>query len=347
MLGLLVLGTSIVLAGGALDGPRSGAGHRRSPDGATGTGPPRSAGAGTGAPTSSGALAPAVPPPPTLVAPTAQLVTADVADIGGTLPAGIPRNAAYRLRIYVNDELARERPIPPRAAFNVRAIPLEQGENSIRASLVGPDGEGPHSEPVFITLDDTAPAIEVLEPDPGATVHSEDVMIVGRSETGANVTVTNQTTGRQIVSTARDGSFEAVFTLDLGLNDFSLEALDAAGNRSETRLRIIREETSAGVNLTLSHDQLAMEALPETITLTAYVSDDSGAPVDGADVTFSLSPPGQPTSTYRATTNAGVATWRAARVPREGAVTGRGFATVMVVLPAGRALQGSATFTIR
>ena len=78
----------------------------------------------------------------------------------------------------------------------------------------------------------------------------------------------------------------------------------------------------------------------------ATVADVGGKRVPGATVTFSLSPPGQPTSTYTTETNSnGVATWRIT-LPKAGTIKGAGLATVAVTLTDGRTVSGSSAFEI-
>jgi hypothetical protein len=333
VLALLLLGTSVVLAGRALEGPAPG-----SPAGtpATGSGPPP-------------VVNPIpIPPAPVLAAPTEVLVTTDAVEVSGTLPANLPRDGTYRLRIYVNDELARERRLPRRNSFSVRAVPLQQGENEIRAAIAGSGGESLHSAPISITRDDIAPIIRIGAPRAGDTVHDEEAVLRGRTEAGATLLIRNRTTGQELeLVGAEDGRFEASIPLVMGSNEIALQARDAAGNRSQATVNIVREEGAAAVELILSRDSLAISTLPTSITLTARITDEAGAPADDADVTFSFSPPGQPTTTFRARSSDGVATWRRVRIPREAAVTGQGFATVLVTLPSGRTLQESARFSIR
>ena len=64
-----------------------------------------------------------------------------------------------------------------------------------------------------------------------------------------------------------------------------------------------------------------------------------------ASVTFSLSPPGVPTSTYQATIQSEQATWMP-QVPN-GASVGGGFVTAKVTLPNGKIVTGIALFEVR
>jgi hypothetical protein len=330
VLGLLILGTSIVLAGQSLSGrPGDRPGASVNP-----------------AATGQSVVMP-VPAAPTLVVPEQTLVAARATDIGVAIPASVPRDA-HRLRLYINGEVTHERRLPPRDSFTFKSVSLVRGQNVIRAAIVGPAGESLHSAPVMITRDDVAPMLRVAEPAPDAHLHADQTVVRGRTEAGAEVTLTNAATAEEAtVVGGNDGRFEATITLAPGSNELTLVARDAVGNRRRVKLAIIREDGAAAVRLTVSRELIELAELPASVSLSASITDASGAPADGADVTFSMSAPGQSTITFPTTSNAGVAVWHGVRLPREGARTGQGFATVLVTLPSGQSLQGSATFSVR
>ncbi len=331
MLALLVVGTSIVLAGQSLS-RREGDGPRESVN-------PAATGSSVAMP---------VPAAPTLVVPEQTLVTARTTDIGVAIPASVPRDDAYRLRLYINGTVVRERRLPPRDSVTFRSVDLVRGQNAIRAAIVGPAGESLHSAPVMITRDDVAPMLRVAEPAPDAHLHADRTLVRGRTEAGAEVTLTNAATADEVkVVGNNDGRFEATIALATGSNALTLVARDAVGNRRRVTLTIIREDGAASVRLTVSRESIELVELPASMSLSAFITDASGAPSDGADVTFSMSVPGQSTITFPTTSSAGVAVWNGVRLPREGALTGQGFATVLVTLPTGQSLQGSATFSVR
>jgi hypothetical protein len=77
------------------------------------------------------------------------------------------------------------------------------------------------------------------------------------------------------------------------------------------------------------------------------VVDAEGVTVDDAEVVFSLSPPGLPTTTYRTVTVRGEASWLDVSIPRDGAVAGEGFATARVTLADGSLVDVVTTFAFR
>lgn len=346
-LALALLGTSIVLAGQVLDAPPAVPGKSVVPGSSVAAGSP------PGGSSSSASARPSSEPTAALAAPALEppdlsLVAAAAIDVSGTLPAGLPRDGTVDLRVYVNDVLERQRRLPDRDEFVVRSVPLRQGENQIVAVLHSSDGEGHRSAALVVTRDDVAPRIRLDEPSRGATITEDDVTLAGTTEPGALLTVANATNSREVSTTADDeGSFAVSIGVDAGPNVLTMIAVDAAGNRGREELTVTAGESSAQVSLTVSDETISLSRLPATVTLTVHVFGEDGAPVDGADVTFSLSQPGQPTVTYRAASDDGTAEWRNVRLPRGGARAGQGFATAMVVLPAGTTLQASATFTVR
>ena len=295
------------------------------------------------------------PPAPTLLQPAATLVTAAQIDIEVALPAELlsPRTDGYRLRIYVNDELVRERRLPDESPAQVREIPLESGQNRIAAAVVAQSGgESLHSAALLVTRDDLPPVIHVVTPGDGERVFLEELPIRGRTEPDAQITLTNAATGEELeVSAGSDGRFEAVVVLATGRNTLSLRARDAAGNRSRASISVLRARSAASVTLEVRPDSIRLDDLPRTLSLLAAVNGVDGRTVDGAEVTFSMSVPGQSTMTYTTTSEAGRAAWYGLRVPRDGALTGSGLATVLVVLGGDQAdgldLSASATVSFR
>jgi len=327
---LLVVGASVVFASQALSptGPADG---------------PAGSGGQSSAPTRSPTTLPLAP---LLLLPPTTLTTEPTTSLNGRFVEQLPRDGSYRLRIYLNGELLRDRRLPRRDEFTIDDVALAEGRNSFTLAVAGPAGESLHSAPIEIELDSTAPQISLLSPSGGQTVYAPATALRGTSEPGATLRVTNQATSQTAsLVVADDGSFEIVIDLLNGFNELLLDARDAAGNEAHARLTVERREGAPSVRLRLSRTSLDAAALPTTIWLEAEVSDASGAPIDGAEVVFSLSPPGLPTTTYIATTLGGVARWPSVRISDD-AQQGQGLATVMVTLLDGETLTASEFFTI-
>lgn len=324
-LGLVLLGASIVFAGQALD--RGGGGAPGSGEGA--------------APSRAGP-----PPAPALLPAMSVLTSAATVDVSGTLPEGL-EPGSYTLRIYRNDSLVKQRSLPRKNPWTVRDVPLKAGQNAITAAIAGPGGESLHSTALVITRDSEPPPISLISPASNEPTTDMQAVVAGQTDAGAPVTIANGTTGEALTVTADPaGRFRATLTLAVGRNQIELTSRDSLGNEGRLKLTIERIESRASVELTLSVSQLGLDDLPAVIELTAFVHDPTGKPAEGAQVVFSISPPGQPTSTYTTTSSAGVAEWLDFRLPRDGTQTGRGRATVMITLADGALLTDSASFSV-
>lgn len=319
---VLLIGAGIALASGALDG------RITTEDGASrGTSPP--------------------PPAPTLIAPDPALTRLATIDISGTLPADLRRGTEYQLRIFVNDRLARERGLPDELNFTISDVPLAEGANEIRAALVGDGSEGERSPPVTIARDSTPPAIRITRPDEGATVYGATETLRGRTQAGASLEVAAVRSGEEVTATVSDdGRFEALLPLHMGENVFALHSADPAGNQASTRLVVTRALSLASISLSVSVTELAVSDLPSTVDIVAHVRDELGRASDGAEVTFSLSPPNRGTTTYRATTAQGEAIWPGMVVAGDTRAVGTWLMTVLVTLSSGEELRGDATFSV-
>lgn len=288
------------------------------------------------------------PPAPTLHAPAALVTRSATIDLAGRLPAGLDRQDAYRLRVYVNDRVVRESDRPARADFKLADIPLEQGENAISVALVGAGGEGRRSSPVSITRDDVVPVIHVSRPEPDSTVYGEIESLRGRTEPGASMTIVDEKTDELVPTTVQpDGRFEATLSLALGQNGLLLRSEDPAGNVARARFVVTRATSLATINLTVTPSELALSDLPAELDIDVVLSDELGQPADGADVTFGLSPPNRATTTYRTTSAAGLATWPGLSLANDGSASGTWLVTVLAVLPSGIELREDESVSVR
>jgi hypothetical protein len=285
---------------------------------------------------------------PTLLAPEAALTSSATVDIHGLLPADRGRAGADRLRVYVNDRLARERPLPAEERFRVNEIPLDEGVNEIRAALLGDGREGELSTPISIVRDSTPPSIRIARPESGATAYGATETVRGRTEPGASLTISAEgSTNPLAAAVTDDGRFEGTLHLEMGENMFVLRSEDLAGNRSSTRLVVTRATSLSSIILTVSVDQVELADLPATLDVVALVRDELGRASDGADVTFGLSPPNRGTTTYRAVTAGGEARWPGMIVAGDARAVGTWLVTVLAVLPSGEELRGDASFSVR
>jgi hypothetical protein len=261
--------------------------------------------------------------------------------------SGIARKD-LQLRIYRNDQPVLDVPVRKNgSSMQVRNIPLKNGSNAVSAVYVSPGGEGPRSNIVMLTVDDSVPRIELTAPRNHDIVDAATVTLIGVTDPAATVGVTNLTKAHTGAATADDqGRFTVAIALEPGGNDLEITSTDAAGNAGTLTITLTRGSGSRDAQLTLSNDIFRTRQLPATFDVSLLVIDANGLAVDGAPVTFSLSPPGVPTSTYSATTQAGRASWPGVSLS-EGIIAGNGFVTARVTLADGSTLQRTASFVVK
>jgi hypothetical protein len=181
-------------------------------------------------------------------------------------------------------------------------------------------------------------------------VNASAVTVRGSTEPSSSVTITNRSTGKAVTArsaaegSATPGRFGVRVAIAGGANSLTIVVVDVAGNRSERELRVVKGDGTLDVRFGLSRTLIYRSRLPGTLGVSVKLVDRDGRPIDGAHVTFSVSPPGLPTSTFEATTTDGTASWSVS-LPKEGAIAGRGFATAMIVLPDGRTIRRTQPFT--
>jgi hypothetical protein len=264
-----------------------------------------------------------------------------VADV--TIPdPGMPLDG-LELRVFRNGRQVAHEALDGSLAVRVRNVRLAYGRNEVSAALANELGEGLRSQPVVITVDDRAPALRIREPKSGDVVNSAEATIRGTSEPDAQLSVRNANNdATRPVTVREDGTFIVDVPLGRGRNALTVTAVDALGNDRDATVTVTRGDPADNARLTLRPRAFKVSDLPGDLNVRLNIDDASGRPVDGAAVIFSLSPSGQPTSTYQTTTVDGEALWSGIQIPRQGAVPGRGFVTARVTLPSGEVVNKSA-----
>jgi hypothetical protein len=288
---------------------------------------------------------PSVQEPPRLDPPEREVTNKEAIDLRGYAPADAVDEPGHRVRVYVGGELVAEQLLPGTIDFTVVAVPLVEGENRITATVVGPEGESMHSAPISVRLDAKPPALTVVTPKKGATVGSDRVQVTGTTEEGATVTVRNTTTGIAGSAAAAGGAFAVEIALDPGANSLTITATDRAGNTKSVKVDVKRGRTTATATLSSSVKSLKISTLPKPVTVTVTLKNAAGRNINGALVSFGLSLPGLPTTTYEAKTAKGKAAWQTT-VPRSGVSPGTALVTVYVTLADGTGIRESTSFPI-
>jgi Glucodextranase, domain B len=255
-------------------------------------------------------------------------------DLIVTAPPGSDSDPDLRIRIYLTLPDGDPTPIQdsPIASDQKTVIPVDltKGINDFSATINGPGGESEPSAVVRFVFDASKPKITITSPEDGSTVNGKSVRIKGKTQARSTLLARNETSGSSVGGTAGpDGAFSLDLVLANGINRITISSTDPAGNQRETQLTVRRGSGKLTVDLTASSYQFRRKDLPESVTLTATVTDPDGQALSGADVTFTLSMPGIPTVTIDGRTGAnGRATFRTT-IPK-GATLGQGSAAVLV-----------------
>ena len=231
-----------------------------------------------------------------------------------------------------------ERPEP--GDVTIEGVRLVEGTNVITAALRGPGGLGPMSDPITVVLDRTAPTFAVTGPKDDRKTTDPSILVTGTSEPGASIDIKNATKGWQDPAVVGpSGSFEKSVPLVDGQNRIVIKATDQAGNVRRITRRVTREDGRPKVRLKAPKGVKA-RSLPTNIKVQVEVDDAGNQSIQGAEVVFALTIPGQSSETNEAQTNAsGRATWRVA-IPRGSAPKDIILVSVKVTAPNGQSREG-------
>jgi hypothetical protein len=202
----------------------------------------------------------------------------------------------------------------------VPGVRLLEGGNELTAALEGPGGLGPPSEPITMTVDFSAPGLEITSPEDRIRTFDDVVVVAGRTEPGASVEV-SLSTGQSIPRVASSaGAFDALVPLKVGKNEITVTSSDATTGVPQTK-RILAVRLNGNPKITLKNvpDSMQRNSLPKKLTLVVIVTDTSGEPMEGAEVTWSLAGTGRLAETADDVTDAtGKSSWPITLTPVAG-----------------------------
>jgi uncharacterized lipoprotein YajG len=276
-----------------------------------------------------------VPSAPALSVPAESYTNQKTVDLTGTIPAAYVGQDGVTIRIYrqLKDEGPTpidEIPVGATPGFTAPGLALAAGRNDFTATLVGPGGESDPSTAVTYILDTAKPKITITKPAKDATVNGKTVTISGKTQARSALVARNEANNASVTGTAGDdGAFQLVLAIAPGPNGIRITATDPAGNQAALVINVNRGAGKLQAEITASRYQFVRKQLPDDVTLTVVVTDPDGHPVDGATVTFTVTPKGvAPIVRTLTTDGAGKAVWRTA-IPK-GAAVGRGVAAALV-----------------
>lgn len=133
-----------------------------------------------------------------------------------------------------------------------------------------------------VILDRQPPTLEMLGPANGATVDGPNVVVQGKAEVGATVTLN----GRTIVP-GQDGSFSESFTPPVGPVAITVVARDRAGNETTAKADVtLRAPTAATTVVSVTLDRATVR--PGAIVSAQIRVIENGRPKVGALATLSV-----------------------------------------------------------
>jgi hypothetical protein len=145
---------------------------------------------------------------------------------------------ALRIEISVNGTLAASPSAAEDGTFSA-TIALVKGANTIVVAAVR-DSERAEAPPRVVMLDTEPPVLQIAKPQNDAVIEGPSVVVQGKTEIGAKVTVNGHASG-----VTADGGFSDSFQARPGTLTIDVVARDLAGNEKRETLRVTVTESGA------------------------------------------------------------------------------------------------------
>jgi hypothetical protein len=287
---------------------------------------------------------------PGIASPTEPYTNQPRADLAVTIPDEYVGDPEVLVRIYLSLEgvpatTIAEAPVGSTIRLIV-PVDLTPGRNDFSATIVEAGIESESSPIVTYILDTEAPTFVLAAPSNGQTVNRDRVQITGTTQPRTTILARNEANGTSISAQAgTDGTFSVDMPLEPGPNGIRLSGTDPAGNPGELIFSIVRGSGTLAATLTASSYRISVASLPVSLQMSVLVTDPDGTPLEGANVTFSLTVPGIPPVAKEAITGGdGRATFTTTLTT--GLQTGPGLATVLVATSDFGSTSAQKTITI-
>jgi len=277
-----------------------------------------------------------VPDAPAINRPDEPYTNQQNVDVVVALPPDVAgSDSVVRLRLGLPDAatppaVVQEVPVGATDDLVIPGVPLNIGRNDFTATVRGPGGESEASAVVTYVLDLAKPPITLRSPVDGQTINGDVVTVTGTTQGRADIVARNGSTGDSVIARSDDkGPFSVEVPLGKGANTIGLTITDPAGNVATHLLTIVRGEGKLTAKLTTEPSGVGIGRLPAPMKLTVLVTDPDELPLEGAQVTFTLSIPGIQVVTSEGVTGAdGTAVFET--IVPEGANAGEAVAAVLV-----------------
>jgi hypothetical protein len=200
--------------------------------------------------------------------------------------------------------VVQEVPVGPDDKVVIPGVQLDIGRNDFTATIENAGGESERSPVVTYVLDLAKPPLDIFLPADGEEINADAVTISGKSQGRAAIVARNgQNNASVTVEASTEGTWEVELPLGpVGPNQIGITATDPAGNVDERLFTVIRGDGKLTATLTAEPTTMSVENLPQPMKLTVVVTDPDDEPLEGAEVTFTLSIPDVPVVTTEAVT---------------------------------------------
>ncbi len=141
-----------------------------------------------------------------------------------------------KVKIYINGKESNQSVTDAEGKFKILNIRLLEGSNTLVVSTLVDDKESTTSSPLNIIYKKSPPILDISSPNDGDKFSSDDNkerIMLGVTDPGNRVTVN----GRQVIVDST-GKFQYLLSLVGGDNVLKVEAIDIAGNKTETELKV-------------------------------------------------------------------------------------------------------------
>ena len=169
---------------------------------------------------------------------------------------------------------------PDAAGRFAQQLTLRDGENTVVITLLERSTVISTTSATSV-LDKTPPTLSIVRPTNGETIQGETVVVEGKTEPGARVTV-----NERVVAAAPDGTFSESFTAAPGAVPIEVITRDQAGNETKTKIDVLvrAQAAQAGQRIAVSLDRTKVRpGEPVVADITVL---ENGRPKANASVTL-------------------------------------------------------------
>jgi len=184
------------------------------------------------------------------------------------------------VEIVLNAAVIANAELDPTGTF-AATLTLKDGANAIGLTLLS--GKDVVARSAYtVILDKQPPTLDVIGPTNGALVEGPNVVVQGKAEVGATVSVN----GRTVVP-GQDGSFSESFTPPVGPVAITVVARDRAGNETTVKANVtLRAPTASATLVTVTLDRTKVR--PSEIVGAQIRVTENGIPKVGVLATLSV-----------------------------------------------------------